>query len=209
MSSLDDNLEARLKALDAPPAATMARLRARLIEGAFEQGLLDVAYAPVDSPLGPLLVGATPTGIVRLAFDNERRDAVLAELAERISPRVLEAPARLDDVRRQLDEYFAGARTRFDLPLDWTLSRGFRRKVLAAAGAIAYGDTGTYRSVATQAGSSAAVRAAGTALARNPVPIIVPCHRVLRSDGGLGGYIGGVERKDALLRLEAGYRRRS
>ncbi|MGH9058983.1 MAG: methylated-DNA--[protein]-cysteine S-methyltransferase, partial [Acidimicrobiales bacterium] len=120
-----------------------------------------------------------------------------------ISPRVLEAPARLDPARRQLDEYFAGSRTRFTLVVDWALSAGFRRQVLAATAAIPYGRTGTYRSVATAAGSPNAVRAAGTALATNPVPIIVPCHRVLRSDGSLGGYRGGSSRKEQLLSAEA------
>lgn len=203
MIPADNDLEARLSAIAVPPATTMARLHARLVDGAAKRGLLDVAYAPVDSPLGRLTVAATPTGIIRLAFDNEGHDVVLRELAARVSPRVLEAPARLDGVRRQLDEYFAGSRTRFDLTLDWTLTRGFRREVLAATARIAYGNTGTYRSVATEAGNPAAVRAAGSALATNPLPIIVPCHRVLRSDGGLGGYLGGIQRKDALLRLEA------
>jgi methylated-DNA-[protein]-cysteine S-methyltransferase len=186
-----------------PTAATWARLRAQLAARAAEEGLLDVAYAPVDSPLGPLVVAATPDGIVRLAFDNEPRDAVLGELAARVSPRVLEAPARLDAVRRQLDEYFHGARTAFELPLDWSLTAGFRRQVLDATATIPYGRTGTYTSVATVAGSPRAVRAAGTALATNPIPIIVPCHRVLRADGALGGYRGGPDRKEQLLRLES------
>jgi methylated-DNA-[protein]-cysteine S-methyltransferase len=140
---------------------------------------------------------------VRLAFEDEDRDAVLGDLAARVSPRVLEAPSRLADARRQLDEYFAGRRLRFELPLDWALTRGFRRAVLGAASDIPYGSTGTYRTVATSAGNPRAVRAAGTALATNPIPIIVPCHRVLRSDGALGGYRGGPERKAELLRLEA------
>jgi methylated-DNA-[protein]-cysteine S-methyltransferase len=157
----------------------------------------------VDSPVGVLVVAATPAGIVRLAFDNEPRDAVLGELAARLSPRVLEAPARLDGVRRELDEYFDGRRTRFDLTLDWALTRGFRRKVLDATATIPFGVTGTYRSVATAAGSPNATRAAGSALATNPIPIIVPCHRVLRSDGTIGEYRGGSDRKGALLRHEA------
>jgi methylated-DNA-[protein]-cysteine S-methyltransferase len=189
-----------------PPAERWARLRARLAVRAAEEGLLDVAYAPVDSPLGPLTLAATPEGIVRLAFDNEDRDEVLGDLAARVSPRVLEAPARLDPARRELDEYFEGRRTAFDLPLDWALTKGFRRQVLDAAARIPYGRTGTYRTVATEAGSPRAVRAAGTALATNPIPIIVPCHRVLRSDGALGGYRGGADRKDVLLRLEAARR---
>jgi methylated-DNA-[protein]-cysteine S-methyltransferase len=186
-----------------PPPNTWARLRAELAERAAREGLLDVAYAPVDTPLGTLTLAATPAGIVRVAFEDEDRDTVLQDLAGRISPRVLEAPHRLDDARRQLDDYFAGRRNRFELPLDWTLTRGFRRAVLGATRDIPYGGTGTYRSVATAAGSPDAVRAAGTALATNPIPIIVPCHRVLRSDGALGGYRGGPERKAALLRHEA------
>jgi len=186
-----------------PPPDVWARVRSKLAERAAREGLLDVAYAPVASPLGTLVLAATPAGVVRVAFEDEDRDTMLGDLAARISPRVLEAPARLDDARRQLDEYFAGRRSRFELPLDWTLTRGFRRAVLGAAADIPYGSTGTYRSVATSAGSPDAVRAAGTALATNPIPIIVPCHRVLRSDGALGGYRGGPERKAALLRHEA------
>ncbi|MGH3328183.1 MAG: methylated-DNA--[protein]-cysteine S-methyltransferase [Streptomycetales bacterium] len=199
-----DPLEQHLTAGVAPPPAdSWSRLRAQLSERAAATGLLDVAYAPLDSPLGELIVAVTPAGVVRVAFENEARDQVLGELAARVSPRVLEAPARLDTARRELDEYFAGTRTHFDLPLDWALSAGFRRQVLTATAGIPYGHTGTYRSVATAAGSPRAVRAAGTALATNPIPVIVPCHRVLRSDGTLGGYRGGPDRKDLLLRREA------
>lgn len=198
------DLEGRLSnGVGPPPTDVWARLRAKLAERAAREGLLDVAYGPVDSPVGTLLLAATPAGIVRLAFEDEDRDEVLIDLAARVSPRVLEAPARLDEARRELEQYFAGKRTRFELPLDHALTTGFRRHVLDAAADIPYGRTGTYRSVATAAGSPRAVRAAGTALATNPIPIIVPCHRVLRSDGGLGGYRGGPERKEALLRHEA------
>lgn len=201
-----NHLEQRLGAgVAVPSAASWARLRARLAEHAAADGLLDVAYAAVDSPLGALIVAATPAGVVRLAFDNEPRDAVLGELAARVSPRLLEAPARLDAARRELDEYFDGARTVFDLPLDWSLTAGFRRDVLTAIARIPYGRTGTYRSVATAAGNPRAVRAAGTALATNPIPVIVPCHRVTRSDGALGGYRGGSVRKDVLLRHESAH----
>jgi methylated-DNA-[protein]-cysteine S-methyltransferase len=204
----DNHLERELAAgIGAPSAEARTRLRARLAERAAEETLLDVAYAPVDSPFGVLIVAATPAGVVRLAFANEARDAVLDDLARRLSPRVLEAPARLDAARRELDEYFDGERTRFDLTLDWALTTGFRRDVLTATSRIPYGETATYRSVATAAGNPRAVRAAGTALATNPIPVLVPCHRVLRSDGALGGYRGGVERKDELLRLEASARR--
>jgi methylated-DNA-[protein]-cysteine S-methyltransferase len=198
-----DHLERDLRGIPEPATPARVRLQARLAERAEAEGLLDVAYAPVDSPLGPLVVAATPAGVVRLAFADEARDTVLADLARRLSPRVLEAPARLDPARRELDEYFGGKRTRFDLPLDWALTTGFRRQVLTATGHIPYGETATYASVATAAGNPRAVRAAGSALATNPIPIIVPCHRVVRSDGTLGGYRGGLALKDELLRLEA------
>ncbi len=196
-------LEQRLSDPIARPSSdTLARLRRQLADRADGEGLLDIAFARMASPLGELMLAATPVGIVRLAFDNERRDDVLEDLAARISPRLLEAPARLDPARRELEEYFAATRTRFDLPLDLRLSAGFRREVLRATAGIPYAETGTYRSVATAAGSPRAVRAAGTALATNPIPIIVPCHRVLRSDGSIGLYRGGTERKDMLLRHE-------
>ncbi|MGH9030797.1 MAG: methylated-DNA--[protein]-cysteine S-methyltransferase [Acidimicrobiia bacterium] len=201
----DNHLERTLSAIAAPSPETRTDLRARLAERAAAEDLLDVAYSLVDSPLGALIVAATPAGIVRLAFPNEARDMVLAELARRLSPRLLEAPARLDTARRELDEYFNGNRTRFDLAVDWALTTGFRREVLAATAGVPYGQTATYRSVATTAGNPRAVRAAGTALATNPVPIVVPCHRVLRSDGTVGGYRGGPERKRELLRLEAAH----
>jgi methylated-DNA-[protein]-cysteine S-methyltransferase len=167
------------------------------------EGLIDVAYTSVDSPLGPLVVAATPRGLVRVAYtDQGSPDEVLEALAARVSPRVLEAPARLDRVRRELDEYFAGRRTQFETTIDWSQLAGFTRKVLRATARIGFGDTGTYRSVATGAGSPRAVRAAGNALGANPMPVIVPCHRVLRTGGALGGYTGGIERKEFLLRLE-------
>jgi methylated-DNA-[protein]-cysteine S-methyltransferase len=196
------SIEARIAAVAPPPAGSWAGQRDELARQAEREGLLDVAYAETDSPIGTLLLAATPAGMVRLAFDNEPADAVLADLAARLSPRVLRAPARLDTARRELDEYFDGRRTGFELPLDWSLTSGFRRSVLDATARIPYGRTGTYRSVATDAGSPQAVRAAGTALATNPIPIIVPCHRVLRSDGAIGQYRGGAERKSVLLRLE-------
>lgn len=185
-----------------PSEDTMTRLRATLAERAAADGLLDVAYATVDSPLGTLTVCATPGGVVRIAFDNEQQDDVLAELAAKVSPRILRAPARLDDVRRELDEYFQGSRTAFDLPLDWALSTGFRRAVLHATQGIPYAATSTYGTVATAAGSPKAFRAAGTALATNPIPIVVPCHRVLPASGAVGQYRGGTTRKEMLLHLE-------
>jgi methylated-DNA-[protein]-cysteine S-methyltransferase len=188
--------------LAGPSPDHLAALRRRLAEAAAADGLLDVAYTSTDTPIGRLMLAATPAGLVRLAFENEDADAVLADLARRVSPRVLEAPARLDGARRELEEYFVGRRSQFALPLDWSLTAGFRRAVLSATAGIPYGRTETYRTVAAAAGNPAAVRAAGTALATNPLPIVVPCHRVLRSDGGLGGYRGGLELKGALLRLE-------
>jgi methylated-DNA-[protein]-cysteine S-methyltransferase len=165
-------------------------------------GLLDVAYTTTDSPVGPLLLAATPAGVVRVSFAREGFDAVLTSLAQRISPRVLEAPRRLDAARRQLEEYFAGGRSAFDVPLDWQLASGFRARVLHAIAAIPFGRTGTYRSIATVAGSPAAVRAAGTACATNPIPLLVPCHRVVRSDGTMGRYGGGEAAKRLLLEHE-------
>ena len=174
-----------------------------LAERASAEGMLDVAYATVDSPLGPPMVGGTPRGLVRLSYSQFRDDeAVLSDLARRVSPRVLEAPARVDRVRRELDEYFEGHRTKFELPIDWTLTRGFTTEVLRATAALGFGHTTTYSEVARTAGSPRAVRAAGNSLGSNPMPIVVPCHRVLRTGGGLGGYTGGLERKEFLLRLE-------
>jgi methylated-DNA-[protein]-cysteine S-methyltransferase len=174
-----------------------------LAERAAAEGLLDVAYSTVDSPLGPLMVATTPRGLVRVSYSQFRDDdAVLADLARRVSPRVLEAPARLDGTRRELEEYFEGRRTQFDLPIDWALTRGFTTKVLRATASVGFGQTTTYAEVAGAAGSPKAVRAAGNSLGSNPLPIVVPCHRVLRTGGALGGYTGGVERKEFLLRLE-------
>jgi methylated-DNA-[protein]-cysteine S-methyltransferase len=174
----------------------------RLAERAAEQGLLDVAYATTDSPFGTLLLAATPRGLVRVGLPNQDADALLVDLATRVSPRVLEAPAQLDQARRELDLYFEGKLTDFDLPLDWRLSRDFRRKVLRAIARIPYGQTRSYTQMATSAGNERAVRAAGTACGTNPLPLVVPCHRVLRSGGALGGYGGGLPMKQGLLRLE-------
>lgn len=167
------------------------------------EGLVDVAYAWADSPIGPLLLAATPAGLVRVAFGwAEDADAVLQDLADRVSPRVLAAPGRLDGVRRELDEYFEGRRHEFDVPLDWRLSSGFRRRALEVVASIPYGSVMTYREVAAGAGNEAATRAAGSACGSNPIPVVVPCHRVLRTGGGLGGYGGGLDQKRLLLTLE-------
>jgi methylated-DNA-[protein]-cysteine S-methyltransferase len=177
-------------------------MNTRFVDAAEHAGLVDVAYALIDSPLGPIVGAATPQGVCMLSYEHGRRDVLLQRLADAVSPRVLEAPGRLDDVRRQLDEYFGGQRERFDLPLDWALVRGFGRRVLDAASRIPYGQTRTYRAVAEQAGNPAAARATGRALGANPLVIVVPCHRVLRSDGGLGGYTTGLDKKTFLLQLE-------
>jgi methylated-DNA-[protein]-cysteine S-methyltransferase len=181
----------------------ITRLHARLAAAADSDDVLDVAYRTVDSPVGPLLIAATPVGLVRLAFGIEGHDAVLQNLSDRISPRVLHAAARLDPVARQLDEYFAGRRHGFEVPLDWQLSKGFRRTVLEhLAVDVDYGTTASYGTLARLSGSPKAVRAVGTTCATNPIPVVVPCHRVVRSDGTLGGYRGGPAAKRVLLDLE-------
>ena len=190
------------RALATAPADPGDALRDRLAGAAEEAGLLDVAYRTVDSPIGGLLVAATPTGVVRVAFECEGHDDVLRRLAAGVGPRILRAPSRLDDVARQLDEYFAGRRHRFEVPLDLRLTAGFRRRVLAELRTIDYGTTASYATVARATGNPRAVRAVGTACATNPLPVLVPCHRVLRSDGTLGGYRGGTEAKRLLLALE-------
>lgn len=191
-----------LSALSAVDADAVERLHDRLATAAGDAGLLDVAYRTVDSPVGPLLLAATDAGLVRVAFATEDHERVLADLAARISPRVLRAPARLDDAARELDDYFSGRRKAFDLPLDLRLARGFRRSVLTHLPDIGYGTTASYAVLAAAAGSPRAVRAVGTACATNPLPVVVPCHRVVRSDGALGQYVGGVEAKHSLLVLE-------
>ncbi|WP_103348995.1 methylated-DNA--[protein]-cysteine S-methyltransferase [Amycolatopsis sp. CA-128772] len=175
----------------------------RLVADAERHGLLDVAYRTLDTPVGSLLLAATGRGLVKVAFDRQDHDAVLAELAAAISPRILRAPSRLDEVTRQLDEYFTGGRRDFDVPLDFRLARGFRLSVLEHLAEIAYGHTESYAQVATAAGSPKAVRAVGTACAHNPLPVVVPCHRVVRSDGSYGQYAGGEEAKRTLLTMEA------
>jgi methylated-DNA-[protein]-cysteine S-methyltransferase len=182
---------------------TLARLHRRLEQAAEREGLLDVAYRTVDSPVGPLLLAATPRGLVRVAYYIEDHDRVLENLAGWLSPRVLRAPGRLDAAARELEEYFAGRRRVFDLPLDLSLSRGFRLLVHQHLPSIGYGQTRSYRQVAELVGHPKAVRAVGTACATNPLPLVVPCHRVLRSDGTPGRYVGGPAAKTTLLSLEA------
>ena len=188
------------------PAAdpdTLRRLHRKLEQAAESEGVLDVAYRTVDSPLGPLLLAATRRGLVRVAYDIEDHDRVLDNLAGKLSPRVLRAPSRLDAAARELEEYFGGRRRSFDLPLDLSLSTGFRLLVQQQLPSIGYGQTRSYRQVAELVGNPKAVRAVGTACATNPLPVVLPCHRVLRSDGTQGRYVGGPAAKATLLNLEA------
>jgi methylated-DNA-[protein]-cysteine S-methyltransferase len=180
-----------------------ARAAARFAQAAAKSDALDVAYAGVDSPFGRLLVAASPLGLLRVAYPDEPLQAVVEELAEAVSPRILEAPARLDPLRRELDEYFAGQRRHFEFPIDWRLVHGFGRDVLRVTAHIPYGKVSTYRDVAVRTGRPGASRAVGNALGANPMPIVIPCHRVVRTGGGLGGYTGGTQRKERLLQLEA------
>ena len=185
------------KALPPVPEDLMLALADR----AEADGLVDISYGEMDSPLGPLLLAVTDLGLVTLAYTDYAPDT-LEHLARRLSPRILRRPARTDDARRQLDEYFDRRRRDFDMPLDWSLIRGFGRQVLEVTAAIPYGQVSTYQKVAGGAGNPRASRAAGNALGNNPIPIVIPCHRVLRSGGGLGGYTSGIERKQVLLDLE-------
>ncbi|KUH99252.1 methylated-DNA--[protein]-cysteine S-methyltransferase [Mycobacterium sp. IS-3022] len=182
---------------------TLDRLHRRLERAADDDGTLDIAYRTIDSPVGPLLLAATTAGLVRVAFDIEGHDTALNRLAEAVSPRILRAPGRLDPVARQLDEYFAKRRTVFDVPIDLRLTAGFRRSVIEHLRDIGYGRRESYATVAAAVGNPRAVRAVGTACAHNPLPVVIPCHRVVRSDGSTGQYVGGPAAKSALLDLEA------
>jgi len=177
-------------------------LTAALARRAGKAALLDVAYAEIDSPIGELMVFVTPRGLLRIKYADEPIEGVLADVASRVSPRILRAPARTDEARHELEAYFGLRRRTFNLPIDWSLVRGFTASVLRQTARIPFGDVLTYGQVAAQAGSPRAARAAGNALGSNPIPIVVPCHRVLHADGGLGGYSGGLDRKRYLLALE-------
>ena len=176
--------------------------RAAFERRAVDERLVDVAYATVDSPLGRLLAASTRKGLIRLSYENESVDAALEHLAATVSPRLIEAPGELDEARRELDEYFDGTRKAFDLKIDWSFATGFVQRVLKATAKIPFGSIRSYAQVAAKAGSPRGSRAAGNALGSNPVPIVVPCHRVLRSGGTIGGYTGGLQRKEFLLHLE-------
>jgi methylated-DNA-[protein]-cysteine S-methyltransferase len=187
-------------------SATLARLHTRLAAAAEGAGLLDVAYRTVDTPVGTLLLAGTEIGLVRVAYDIEDHDSVLATLAERISPRILRSPTRLDAAARQLEQYFTHGRTHFDLAVDLRLAQGFRRTVIEHLREIGYGTRQSYAEVAGAVGNPKAVRAVGTACAHNPLPVVIPCHRVVRSDGSSGQYVGGAAAKQTLLDFEAAAR---
>jgi methylated-DNA-[protein]-cysteine S-methyltransferase len=176
----------------------------RFLERAEAKGLIDVAMTTMDSPIGTLLLMATPKGLVRIAFESENRDDVFGEVSERLSPRILESPRRLDPVRRELERYFDGKLQDFDVPIDWALSGAFTRKVLRRTARIPYGSVASYRDVAVGVGAPRGARAVGNALGANPIPVVVPCHRVVRTGGAIGGYGGGLSRKRWLLTLEGG-----
>ena len=185
------------------PVEGLSRAAAgRLVDAAREKGLLDVAYGFADSPFGRLLVAVTPRGVVRVSYPERQVEAELEDIARSVSPRILESVGDTDAIRRELDEYFEGRRRRFEVGVDLSGIEGFRRRILGATARIPFGSVRTYRDVATKAGNERAVRAAGNALGANPIPIVVPCHRVLRTGGGLGGYTGGLDRKRALLAIE-------
>jgi methylated-DNA-[protein]-cysteine S-methyltransferase len=213
-SARDSSAPAAAVAAAAPAAAAATRATAtrtaagvaqRLSARIAAEGLADLTYAPVDSPFGSLLLAATSRGLVRVAFPEEDVDSVLERLAQRISPRIVESPAPLEPIQRALDDYFSGRGHSFELPLDWTLMGPFARRVLKATAAIPYGGVLSYAEVAADAGSPRGSRAAGNALGSNPIPIVIPCHRVLRSGGALGGYAGGPDRKRWLLELEGAF----
>jgi methylated-DNA-[protein]-cysteine S-methyltransferase len=202
MNTKADLTATLVRSVDAGPDR-LHRLHERLVLAADADRLLDVAYRSVDTPVGPLLLAATDVGLVRVAYAIEDHDAVLQALADQISPRILRSKTRLDAITRQLDEYFDGRRHSFDVTIDWRLSKGFRSTVLHALASVGYGHTASYAAVAQLAGNPKAVRAVGSACATNPLPVVVPCHRVVRADGSMGGYLGGVEAKRTLLRIEA------
>jgi methylated-DNA-[protein]-cysteine S-methyltransferase len=195
MNDLQRQMRREAAALPAPSIES-------LVARAEREGLVDVAYGTVESPIGELLVATTEKGLVRISFPTETEGIVLDELARRLSPRVVKSPRKVARVARELDQYFAGRRKVFDVPLDWSLVGPYARRVLRATARIPFGKVSTYREVAGKAGNPAASRAAGNALGSNPIPVVVPCHRVLRTGGGLGGYGGGLDVKEHLLRLE-------
>jgi len=198
------DLERALRRGPTQGAGDDRRAASELAQRAVREGAADIAYAMIDSPLGALLLAGTRRGLVKLAYTPQGPDPVLQALARRVSPRLIEAPGSLDEPRRQLEQYFSGERHEFELALDRRLMSPFARRVLSVTAAIPYGSASTYLDVARRAGSPRGYRAAGNALGANPIPIVIPCHRVLHRTGGLGGYGGGLERKRWLLELERG-----
>jgi methylated-DNA-[protein]-cysteine S-methyltransferase len=196
---MKDRLEKELFA-NPPTARELTDAKYAVARRAAAAKLIDVAYARIDSPLGPLVAAATRKGLALLHYGDD--DAVLQQLADKVSPRILHAPTQLDEVRRELDEYFDGRRRKFGFRVDWVLMGPFQQKVLKATYRIPFGRVATYRDVASKAGAPNGSRAAGNALGANPIPIVVPCHRVVRTGGALGGYTGGLHRKEFLLELE-------
>jgi len=200
-----DNDAETLEPPAVPPAdlAAVAAATARFAASVADDA--DVAYDVLDTPVGEVVAAVTPRGLVRIAYTDFRggADPVLDDLARRLSPRVVAAPARLEELKRELDEYFSGRRRDFDLAIDWSLvAPGFGRRVLQATHAIPFGATSTYGVIADRAGNARAARATGNALGHNPIPIVVPCHRVLAAGNKLGGYTGGTQRKEILLGVE-------
>lgn len=199
----NDGVSAVLRAAaDERMDADLSRLRPRLLQAVDRAGLVDIGYRTVDSPMGTLLLAATARGLLRIAFEVEGHASVLARLSDVVSPRIMALPGRLDRAALELDEYFSGTRQAFDLDLDLTLTQGFHHLVVTELRSVGYGQTLSYAALAGRIGHPTASRAVGAACGRNPLPIVVPCHRVLRSDGGLGGYLGGLPAKERLLRLE-------
>ena len=198
MTDIENRLRTTIDGNETVPPRLNEELRKRAMNG----GLVDIAYATIESPLGPLLAATTKRGLLRLSYQDENVDAALERLALDVSPRIVESPKSLDGVRRELDEYFAGRRKSFELAIDWSFASGFVRRVLKATARVPFGNVSSYAQIAAQAGSPRASRAAGNALGSNPMPIVVPCHRILRSGGALGGYTGGIHRKEFLLHLE-------
>jgi len=181
--------------------AAVRRATDRVRERALAEGLIDIGYATLDTPIGRLLVAATAVGLVRIGFEDEG-DGPLIELSALVSPRIMETPGRVDEARRQLDSYFDRGLRQFDLPLDWRLVGSFGRRVLGRVARVPYGGVESYGDVAVEIGHPRAARAVGNAVGANPMPIVVPCHRVVRTGGALGGYGGGLPRKRFLLELE-------
>jgi len=200
-----DAVAAALRAMTAGAAAGSRRAASRIGDAADAAGLIDIAYGTVDTPIGALLVAVSRRGLMRVAFEEEIDDTVI-ELSDDTSLRVMRSARGTDEVRREIEDYFGGRRRSFDVAVDWTELHGFTRKVLRETRRIPFGTVLTYRQVAGRAGNSRAMRAAGNALHANPVPIVVPCHRVIRTGGGLGGYGGRLDRKEALLRMEGALR---